>query len=312
VQVDSSHNFHGGSPVGGAATAEFQKIVDVMDEQLWKATWRQSGRSFSVALVDHPKIRATARTLDEAIGKLEDRIADVLGDAVPHLEFVRALPTGIGRANDPAFLFTLAAHNRIEGIKNLEALFDRPRCAECGNICGSRTREPICLSKPPKDHLSFTEFLGQIVSSRLAQFLKLQHLNEVKLLPTLIGDQKSEEFLEVLSVHPRPYVARDGVKASQAFRCGKCGATVLMYMPYEAEFLKYIAVDSLPTGDVPVFPVGVGHEARLAVNRAVRDAVIRSRTFKNVVSSKVGVLPKEQSISLDEYFGKSARRKKGG
>src|SRR5262245_56818967 len=165
-----------------------------MEGRLWKATWKRSGRSFSVALVHHPKIKATGSTLEEEIEKFEDKIDDNLGDAVPHLEFINALPSV------RAFLFTLAGHNQIEGIVNLEELFNRPRCAKCDNICGQRTKVPIRLKNPPDDDLRFTEFLGQIISLRLATFLKLHGSKEIRLLPTVIAGRESNDFLELVSV----------------------------------------------------------------------------------------------------------------
>jgi hypothetical protein len=114
---------------------------------------------------------------------LEDEVAERLGDADPHFEFVTPLPSGVNHTDFSAFLFTLAGHNRLEDVNNLLTLFDRPRCTRCGNISGNRTSEPLRLNAAPKDDLSFTEFLGQVISSRLATFLKLQQSKEVALLP---------------------------------------------------------------------------------------------------------------------------------
>jgi len=278
-----------------------------MEEQLWKAIWKRAGRKYSVALVNHPKLRATGKTLDEAVEKLGDLISEELGDAVPHLEFVNPLPaSGSGR-----FIFTLAGHNQNYDVINADALFDSAQCPKCHNQMGERNEELIQLRKPPEDDLMFTDWLGQIISRRLATFLKLQKCNEVILRPIVIRGKVSSEFLEVISISPRPYVAKKGVKGSWGeFWCKKCERKSIMYMPHEADYLHYVAADSLPDPKVSVFPVGVGYEVDIAVSKTLREAVIRSGQFKNVVSHMVGVLQKREYLTLEEYFSKFKRSKR--
>jgi len=279
-----------------------EEIKVRMEGQLWKVRWKAQGGKFCMFVVGHPKIKVSASTLDAAREELEDKIAEELGDAVSHLEFVNALPS------ERRTIFTLAGHNQIQDIENLDALLDRPRCRKCGNLNGQRTNEPIRLPKPVKDDLSFTELRGEVISGRLARFLKLHALSEVRLIPLEIAGKKSRDFFEVVSLRPRPFVAIKGVKASQAFRCESCGTTVMMYMPHEAKFLKYVAEDSLPA--IPVFPVGIGYKATLAVSNNIRNAVVRSKTFRNVVSYVNGVLPPDQSVSLDDYFRTVSRQRR--
>ena len=76
----------------------------------------------------------------------------------------------------------------------------------------------------------------------------------------------------------------------------------LTYMPWEAPHMNYVLRESL--SDSEVYPIGLDDKMRLAVSKQLRAEVIRSDQFKNVVSQKVGVLSKEQAVSIASYFEK--------
>jgi hypothetical protein len=270
------------------------------EAKLWKATWKQVGQKYSLSLVDHPKIKVSGEVLDDAIEKLEDLVADELGDPVPHFEFITPLPTEQAGVGNP-YIHILTGHKCAENISNMDRLFVKAKCPKCWNFSGPRTEELIRLASVPDGDLIFTDFLGQIISAQLAAFLKLHGSEEIALRPIILCGRETTDFLELRSSHPREYVAIKGVKASKGgFKCGVCGFVVWMYMPYEAQYSKYVLHESLASS--AVFPIGINDQMRLAVSKQMRASVIRSSQFKNVVSRKIGVLTKEQAVPIASFF----------
>ncbi len=271
-----------------------------MEGNLWKATWEKHGRSYELALVEHPSVRAHGRSLEEAVENLEDMVAERFGDAVPHLEFVRPLPTK-HKGEHEAFLFVLAAHEPVTKITNVPKLFSH-QCAACGQFVGPRTEDLIMLDEIPAGDLVFTDWLGHIISSKFSDLLHLGACPEIRLLPTMIGGRKTNDFLELASLHVRPFVGIKGNQPANRSKCKDCGFAVALYMPHEAPFLQYVNRRDLPIPRPDVFPVGSDHRMELAVSRRTRDQVICSKSIKNVVSQKIGILPHEKAIPLDQLF----------
>lgn len=275
-----------------------------MEARLWKATWKRSGQKYSLSLVDYPKIKASGLILEEVIEKLEDLVADKLNDAVPHFEFIDPLPSEVTDSSK-SYLHILTGHNCADGISNVEQLFAREKCKKCGNS-GPRTEELIRLDAMPDGDLAFTDFLGQLISAQLADYLGIKNLREVSTRPVILCGKQTSDILELRSLVPRKYVAHKGIKPARwGFKCKACGFSTWMYMPNEAPFIEYVSKECLPDSSEKVFPIGVDDRMSLAVDKETRAAVIRSTKFKNVVSRKVGVLSIEEAVSIDSFFNSS-------
>jgi len=275
-----------------------------MESKLWKVAWKRSGQKYLVSLTEHPEIKASGASLDEATEKLEDLVAEKLGDPVPHFEFITPLPLE-GEGCPAPYIHILTGHRCADGISNMDRLFVNGKCAKCRNYSGPRTQELIRLDSVPDGDLTFTDYLGLIISAKLADFLKLQDSVEITMHPVILFGKESSDFFELVSAHPREYVAIKGVRACKGgFKCDLCGFMVWMYMPYEAQFFEYISQDSLPESKAKVFPVGVDCQMRLAVNNETRASVIRSNKFGNIVSRKVGVLTRDQAVPISLFFKK--------
>jgi hypothetical protein len=269
-----------------------------MEGKLWKATWKRNGTKFVLSLVEHPGVTVTSATLDEAVEEFEDLVAEKLGDAVPHFEFIEPLPTA-----EESYVHILTGHKCAESITNLNQLFVRGRCNACGNLSGPRTEEMIELDSAPDGDLTFTDFQGQIISARLAEFLGIGKLDEIVVRSVKLRGTQSTDFFELRSRHPREYVAKRGLpKPRWAFKCKSCGLVVWMYMPHEATFSEFISREVLPETSVSTFPIGVDDRMRLAVDKETRAQVVRSKQFKNVVSKKLGILNAEDAISIENRF----------
>jgi len=244
-----------------------------MENKLWKVIWKRSGAQYSMCLADFPKINVTAKSLEDAIEMLEELVANEMHDPVPHFEYVNALPSAAGSP----YIYTLTGHNCADGITNINDLFNRNKCPKCKNYPGQRTNEPIRAKSFPDDDLMFTDYLGEIISQRLASFLELQDCPELELRPITLNGNSTSEFFELISRHPREYVAIQGKKANKGgFKCVECGFVVWMYMPYEADYFKYVTAECLPPLDVRAYPIGVDYRMGLAVNKSARDSIIRS------------------------------------
>ncbi len=273
----------------------------ISEANLWKATWKRNRQDYVLSLSDYPEIKVTGSILDEAIEKLEDTVAEKLGDANPHFEFLTPLPLETQQA--APCIHILTGHKCADDITNIEQLFVRERCSKCQNYSGPRTDALMRLDSAPRGDITFTDFLGQIVSSRISDFLNLGDSTEMELRPLVLRGKETTDYLELRSKCPREYVALKGVKAEKGgFRCGACGFVVWMYMPYEAPFSKYVAKESLPHDGKQVFPIGVDDRVRLAVDHETRAAVIRSKRFKNIVSQRVGVLTPDQAAPIESFF----------
>jgi hypothetical protein len=269
-----------------------------MEAQLWKVNWKKKGPKYHFSVVGHPKVFVTAETVDEAIDLLEERITDELHDAVPHLEFIKPLPSA-----KPDYLFELAGHHRVETVLNVAELFQHPKCRVCDNWSGPRTEALIQLPEKPIGDLDFTWEAGYIVSAKLAKFLSLHECPGLRLRPVVIAGKETMDYLEMWSTHPRPGVAIKGVKASRGgFRCQTCGKTVWMYLPHEAPYFHYLSAESLPVPPRPVFPIYEDYNVKLAVDPATRAAVIKSKRFRGVVTRRVGVLPAGEAVPVDSFF----------
>lgn len=279
-----------------------------MEGKLWKVGWKRAGKQYSLSLLEHPKICAQGAVLAEVIEQLEDLVSDRLGDAMPHFEYLTPLPEE-GSNGRSAFVYTLAGHKRLDCIINLDRLFVRGECRTCGNYSGPRTDELLRLDSVPEGDLSFTGYIGQVISRELAQFLNLPVAGEIETRPVIIGEKETSDFLELRSLRPRPFVAsKEFKKARWGSKCKTCGLEVWMYMPYEASFKEYISEADISTNPGSVYPIGVDERMRLVVSRKIHGEVIRSNRFKNVVSSRIGVLPVESAIPIVSFFAGGMER----
>jgi len=273
-----------------------------MEAQLWKANWKRGANGFVLSLVDHPKIRASGLIWEEVVEQLEDLVADRLGDPVPHFEFTKPPPM------EPAgthcqFVHVLTGHKCADSLSNIEQLFVREKCPRCWNYSGPRTDALIELGSKPDGDLPFTEYLGQLISSRLAEYLMLRNSKEIVLRPVVLNGRETTDYLEVRSNYPREYVALKDVRADKGgFKCKVCQYVGWMYLPYEAPFFHYVREDCLPNSEVKIYPIGTDDRVSIVVSSRIRAAVIRSKQFKNVVSQRVGVIPAEQAAQISSFF----------
>jgi hypothetical protein len=83
-------------------------------------------------------------------------------------------------------------------------------------------------------------------------------------------------------------------------------------MPNEAKYLEYISIESLPPKDILVFPIGVPPKLSIALDATLREEIIKSKKFKNLVSRKIGVLPKDKAAPISDFLKKSERSEKVG
>ena len=149
--------------------------------------------------------------------------------------------------------------------------------------------------------LRFTDFLGQIISEKLALELGLDDCSDFEQRPIIIAGVETWAFRELRSVKLRPYVAKKGLKASRGSKCPQCGLIVWMYMPGEAKFLEYISAIDAPK-NMDVFAVGTDDLMSIAVSEDLRQRIVGSKKFKGVVSRKVGVLDPVDVVPIDTFF----------
>jgi hypothetical protein len=275
------------------------------EAKLWRIDWKRARNAYLVFVVGNNEVRATAKSIEDALELLEEAIATKCGDPSPRFEFVTPLPDSLDlEARD--FLFTLAGHQRSDVI-NSEILFERPRCQRCGNVYGPRSQALISLSEAPAAELTFTEF-GRIISKRLVAFLRLERLNEFSLLPVLIAGRETGDYFELRSIIAREFVARRNTPARSAFRCRECGFSMVVYLPDEAKYFQYVAAASLPKPVPQIFALGVDYGAAIAISGTLRRELIGSSGFMDIVTRKVGILGDDQAMPASEFFPKPLRR----
>jgi len=272
------------------------------EETLWKARWKKTGRNFRVFVADDAKLQASAKNLEDAIEQLEERIAEERDDPVPNFEWINPLPRPLGLEGSD-FVHIICGHRQIE-VVNSEILFEKPRCVRCHNFSGIRTQELIGLSALPDDDFPFTQFGGQLCSAVLARFLKLSQNSELKLLPTVVAGIKSKECLELRTDVSREFVAKQGTPSRCAFRCQECQATLVAYLPDEADYFQFVAKNSLPHPIPPLFTIGSDYSLRIACCKELRRQIIGNSQFKNIRTRKVGILGEDLAVVADKFFAK--------
>lgn len=299
------HDLHA---CNGNLMAVYHQKSENMEAQLWKAIWKRKGQQYHLSLLDHPSVKIIGTTPEEMVDQFEELVAEKFHDAVPHFEFLNQPASDI----TADFIFTLTGHHEAEKITNLDELFGPEKCPQCKRIIGARTEALICLEEIPKGDLVFTDYLGEIISKQLASFLKIPNYPEFQTRPVIIFGKESSDFLELNATCTRSFVAIKGLKAGKCHPCFKCGSGPWMYMPNEAKYLEYISIESLPPKDILVFPIGVPPKLSIALDATLREEIIKSKKFKNLVSRKIGVLPKDKAAPISDFLKKSERSEKVG
>jgi len=185
--------------------------------EVYYATAQRLSRGWRLSITKPKRLSVEGMDLEELKDDLADEICGCIGDGEAVIEV----------ANEPATANTyvrLLANESVVCPKRPEGLFHGGYCSWCGAGIGSRTTEPLQLSRTPRANLacadvSLREIL--LISRRLVGVLQLEG-HSCQLRPTVVRGKESGELLEIIATGERTCVAQKGSLSDVSFQCPRC------------------------------------------------------------------------------------------
>ncbi|MCD6052313.1 MAG: hypothetical protein K0Q55_3731 [Verrucomicrobia bacterium] len=264
-----------------------------MEGKVYICTWKKVGTKYQVWLKKNPKIKASARTFEEADEILAGEIMEIAGDGENVREYLPPAP----ESSKPAKLLDIAivhvggnTHSRIVGED--KHLFSGGVCPHCGTFLGERTAAPLVIDgvasgydggfvwQKPFQYFS-ADFLKLLTPKERASF---------EWRPIELQRRSRKTFFEMIPRETVPHVAVRGMPF-EPLHCPKCQTIIGLHLFQKGTSIyTYVNRDSLPKRLPTCFAVGEAHNFKLAFIRDRWLELAGRPGARGLVSNKVGVI----------------------
>jgi len=271
---------------------------------VYECTWHRTQKQWILICRKPVKARVQAPTLEEATDKLISELMSLTGDGETHLEFDPPLP----RETETQSYFT-PEYFQIEyndsvtwHHENLEGLYSGAICEKCRIVQGGRTLVPRVITSVPRFDVSGfyqDRNLGIMFSEDCLHHLRTHLKSRASLVSVEVDNRirsKVKKRYFELSFKPELSVVIPRWHADlSGWQCKKCGILSVQWTSgLSGETINAVERDRVMS-PVLLFRNGPAHA--IAIERQVRDRILKDGAIKGFSSDRIAMLSHEEIIS---------------
>jgi hypothetical protein len=277
--------------------------------EVYLCEWKKEGKKYHIRILEKPAWQGTGDTFKGAEQILLNLIRETTGDMQPCLEYKPEPPEGIlqARFKGPGILGVSGANDPLDFTGDPDRLFSGGICPSCKKGVGSRTENPLIVTKTPDQSDGgyvrirvmgpFGNMAVEIFSKEFRSLLSNEEKAHFQWIPVESTKKSNKVFFEPVSppvaekIMPKGLFDESNRLQPDGFHCQRCGRKQLAGVPQgSGGIYTFVSEADLPKPLPTCFQVGQSASLEFCMKQDRWSELAGKPGTKRIMSRQIGVV----------------------